>query len=122
MEPNVQKNKNFQNIFTIFISTDYEQKVQKQMIEDIKSVDQKSENQKSENSESPKRGESFITGHRIPLELFSSETLRRIELLPEQTTVQVCNSSLHWLVSAVKKLFFIMEYTKAFYCFLFVTS
>ena len=77
------------------------------MVEDIKSVDQKSENSNSENSESPKRGESFITGHRIPLELFSSETLRRIELLPEQTTVQVCNSSLHWLVSAVKKFFFI---------------
>ena len=80
--------------FIIFISTDYEQNVQKQMIEDIKSVDQKSENQNSEKSESPKRGENFITGHRIPLELFSSETLRRIELIPEQTTVQVCNKNL----------------------------
>ena len=27
----------------------------------------------------------FVTGHRIPLELFSADTLKRIELIPETT-------------------------------------
>ena len=28
----------------------------------------------------------FVTGHRIPLELFSADTLKRIELIPETTS------------------------------------
>lgn len=66
---------------------DYAQtEVQKQMIKDAVSVQQK-----PEEPEHQKREPAFITGHRIPLELFSSATLRRIELIPEQTTVQDSN-------------------------------
>ena len=59
MEPN----------FFLFLP-DYELAVEQQ--QQVPEVEQKPEN--------------FVTGHRIPLELFSPDTLKRIELIPETET------------------------------------
>ena len=73
----------WQHAFSIIIFfSDYELAEADQDIEDHQ-ADETSE-VKSEGREA-----SFITGHRIPLELFSSATLRRIELIPEEEAPEV---------------------------------
>jgi hypothetical protein len=49
-------------------------------------ADQQQQQQQPEVEELDRKPERFVTGHRIPLELFSADTLKRIELLPEPET------------------------------------
>jgi len=49
----------------------------------VEPEDYVSNDEQQEVSEVNPKSENFVTGHRIPLELFSPDTLKRIELIPE---------------------------------------